>query len=118
MVQQRRNGLHSGGGYSARRRLDHRTPRLVRYTRTTDYRHDSVPDAADAVRALGEFTVGHTEDPADLEHPQDGYAAVVLPSTSGDVLTPVGRECLAGHVGSGGGFAGVRAAARTECGRP
>ncbi|MFE0387015.1 ThuA domain-containing protein [Streptomyces bungoensis] len=94
------------------------TSRLLVFTRTTDYRHDSIPAAVDAVRALGRFAVEHTEDPADLERPLDGFAAVVFLSTSGDVLTPDGRGRLAGYVESGGGFAGVHAAACTEYGWP
>ncbi|WP_416978308.1 ThuA domain-containing protein [Streptomyces sp. T028] len=90
------------------------TARLLVYTRTTAYRHDSIPDAVTAVQALDGFTVDHSEDPAALEAPLDGYAAVVFLSTSGEVLTPAGRERLAGYVGSGGGFVGVHAAACTE----
>ncbi|MEV8549137.1 ThuA domain-containing protein [Streptomyces glaucescens] len=93
-------------------------PRLLVYTRTTDYRHDSIPAAVAAVRALGEFDVEHTEDPAALEAALDGWAAVVFLSTSGDVLTPAGRERLAGYVEAGGGFVGVHAAACTEYGWP
>ncbi|MGW2614992.1 ThuA domain-containing protein [Streptomyces sp. NPDC001500] len=90
------------------------TARLLVYTRTADYRHDSLPAAFAAVRALEEFAVDHTEDPSALEDPLDGYAAVVFLSTSGEVLTPAGRERLAGYVEAGGGFAGVHAAACTE----
>jgi type 1 glutamine amidotransferase len=92
--------------------------RLLLYTRTTDYRHDSLPAAVAAVRGLGRFAVEHTEDPAVLERPLDGYAAVVFLSTSGDVLTPAGRSRLARYVDAGGGFAGVHAAACTEYGWP
>lgn len=77
------------------------TARLLVYTRTTDYRHDSIPDAIAAVSGLGEFVVDHTEDPAALEAALDGYAAVVFLSTSGAVLTPAGRERLAGYVEAG-----------------
>lgn len=94
------------------------TTRLLVCTRTTDYRHDSIPDAVAALRTLGGFDVEHTEDPAALEQPLDGYAAVVFLSTSGEVLTPAGRERLAAYVEAGGGFAGVHAAACTEYGWP
>ncbi|MEU0783585.1 ThuA domain-containing protein [Streptomyces sp. NPDC006173] len=93
------------------------TFRVLVYTRTADYRHDSIPAGIAAVRALGEaygFAVDATEDPAVLEAPLDAYAAVVFLSTSGDVLTPPGRERLAAYVDGGGGFAGVHAAACTE----
>jgi type 1 glutamine amidotransferase len=90
------------------------TARLLVYTRTTAYRHDSIPDAVTAVREIGAYTVDHTEDPAALEAPLDGYAAVVFLSTSGEVLSPDGRERLARYVEAGGGFAGIHAAACTE----
>ncbi|WP_340375074.1 ThuA domain-containing protein [Streptomyces sp. SS7] len=90
------------------------TARLLVYTRTTAYRHDSIPDAVTAVRALDGFEADHSEDPAALEAPLDGYAAVVFLSTSGEVLTPAGRERLSAYVGAGGGFVGVHAAACTE----
>ncbi|MFE9622249.1 ThuA domain-containing protein [Streptomyces sp. NPDC006527] len=90
------------------------TARLLVYTRTTAYRHDSIPDAVTAVRELGAYTVDHTEDPAALEAPLEGYAAVVFLSTSGEVLSPDGRERLARYVEAGGGFAGIHAAACTE----
>lgn len=89
-------------------------PRLLVYTRTTAYRHDSIPAGVAAVRTLGAFEVDATEDPAALERPLDRYAAVVFLSTSGEVLTPAGREQLAAYVESGGGFVGVHAAACTE----
>lgn len=89
-------------------------PRLLVYTRTTAYRHDSIPAAVAAVRTLGPFEVTATEDPAAFERPLTDYAAVVFLSTSGEVLTPTGRRHLAAHVESGGGFVGVHAAACTE----
>ncbi|CAL9398803.1 ThuA domain-containing protein [Streptomyces sp. Tu 3180] len=89
-------------------------PRLLLYTRTTAYRHASIPAAVAAVRTLGEFEADHTEDPAVLERPLDPYAAVVFLSTSGEVLTPAGRARLAAYVEGGGGFVGVHAAACTE----
>lgn len=44
-------------------------PRLLVYTRTTAYRHDSIPAAVAAVRTLGPFEVTATEDPAAFERP-------------------------------------------------
>ncbi|MFF4709141.1 ThuA domain-containing protein [Streptomyces sp. NPDC001288] len=89
-------------------------PRLLLHTRTTGYRHDSIPDAVAAVREFADFDVDATEDPAALEQSLDRYAAVVFLSTSGEILTPRGRARLAAHVEAGGGFAGVHAAACTE----
>ncbi|MFF5138753.1 ThuA domain-containing protein [Streptomyces sp. NPDC013157] len=89
-------------------------PRLLVHTRTTGYRHDSIPDALAAVRGFAGVDVDATEDPAALEQSLDGYAAVVFLSTSGEILTPAGRARLAAYVAAGGGFAGVHAAACTE----
>ena len=47
------------------------TARLLVYTRTTAYRHDSIPAGVEAVRTLGDFEVDHTEDPQALETPLD-----------------------------------------------
>ncbi|WP_395758415.1 ThuA domain-containing protein [Streptomyces althioticus] len=93
-------------------------PALLVHTRTTDYRHESIPAGIAALRAFGGFAVHAREDPAALEEPLDRYAAVVFLSTSGDVLTPAGRERLAAYVEGGGGFVGVHAAACTEYGWP
>ncbi|WP_030383087.1 MULTISPECIES: ThuA domain-containing protein [unclassified Streptomyces] len=95
-------------------------PRLLVYTRTTAYRHDSIPDAVAALRTLDPdgLAVDATEDPAALEADLAPYAAVVFLSTSGDVLTDAGRARLAAYVDGGGGFAGVHAATCTEYGWP
>ncbi|MGC4971410.1 ThuA domain-containing protein [Streptomyces sp. DT199] len=93
-------------------------PRLLVLTRTTGYRHDSIPAGIAALRTLGDFEVHATEDPAALEQSLDDHAAVVFLSTSGEILTPAGRERLAAYVEAGGGFVGVHAAACTECDWP
>ncbi|NBM19026.1 ThuA domain-containing protein [Streptomyces sp. GC420] len=92
-------------------------PRVLVYTRTTAYRHDSIPDGIEAFRELGAghgFAVEATEDPAVLEKGFDACAAVVFLSTSGDVLTDSARAALEAYMEDGGGFTGVHAAACTE----
>ena len=91
--------------------------RVLVYSRTTAYRHDSIPDAVAAVRDLGAahgFEVDATEDPGAFESPLGGYGVVVFLSTSGEVLTPAGREQFMAYLRDGGGFVGVHAAACTE----
>ncbi|WP_055494641.1 ThuA domain-containing protein [Streptomyces sp. TP-A0356] len=90
--------------------------RVLVFTRTTGYRHDSIPAAVAAVRGLGAghgFDVDATEDPNAFEADLDRYAAVVFHSTSGEVLTPAGRARLMAYT-QRGGFVGVHAAACTE----
>ncbi|MFY1698123.1 MULTISPECIES: ThuA domain-containing protein [unclassified Solwaraspora] len=92
--------------------------RVLVYSRTTGYRHESIPAGIAAVGALGAahgFAVDATEDPAAFT-PDNlrGYAAVVFLNTSGDVLDDAGRAAFEGYIGAGGGFVGVHAAADTE----
>ncbi|MFV2021968.1 ThuA domain-containing protein [Micromonospora sp. LOL_023] len=92
--------------------------RVLVYSRTTGFRHDSIPAGVAAVGDLGAahgFAVDATEDPADFT-PDNlrRYAAVVFLNTSGDVLDDAGRAAFAAYIGDGGGFVGVHAAADTE----
>lgn len=92
--------------------------RALVYTRTTRYRHDSIPAGIAALRELGRdsgFAVDATEEreaftPGNL----DGYRVVVFLSTSGEVLTDEGRAAFSRWVRAGGGFVGVHLAAGTE----
>lgn len=93
--------------------------RVLVYSRTTDYRHESIPAGVAALtqicRADG-FDVVATEDPAVLTAGElAGFAAVVFLSTSGATCGgPGGRAALEGFVRGGGGFAGVHAASTSE----
>ncbi len=98
-----------------------RTGRLsdvLLYTRTTGYRHDSIPAGTAALRELGQadgFRVEATEDPAVFTDASlAGRSAVVFLSTSGAVLTPNGRAALRSWMTAGGGFMGIHSAACTE----
>ncbi|MTE21937.1 ThuA domain-containing protein [Streptomyces sp. TRM43335] len=93
--------------------------RITVFTRTTGYRHDSIPHGVDAFRDLA-ATVGldvtATEDPEELVAALRGEdcRAVVFLSTSGVVLTAEGRRALRSYVEGGGAFVGVHAATTTE----
>jgi type 1 glutamine amidotransferase len=96
--------------------------RVLVFTRTAGFRHESIPAAVAAVRELGGehgFEVDHTEDPAAFE---DGalarYAAVVFLLTTGDVLGAEQEGAVERFVRAGGGFVGVHSAADTEYGWP
>lgn len=95
---------------------------LLVFTRTTGYRHDSIPAGVRMLRELGGeggFTATHTEDPGDFtDRNLARYRAVVWLNTSGDVLTEPGRAAFARYVAAGGGYAGVHNAANAEPGSP
>lgn len=88
------------------------------YTRTTGFRHGSIPAAVSALRALGAqrgWSVEATEDPAAFTPAHLGAQRVVaFVHTSGDVLDDAGRAALQGYLRGGGGFVGVHAATDTE----
>jgi type 1 glutamine amidotransferase len=92
--------------------------RALVYTRTTRYRHDSIPAGIAALRELGRdggFEVDATEEPSAFRPGNlDAYRVVVFLSTSGDVLDEEGRTAFEEWVRGGGGFVGVHLAAGTE----
>ncbi len=93
-------------------------PRLLVYSRTAGYRHDSIPAGIRALRLLGEqagCAVDATEDPAAFTTGGLArYTAVVFLSTSGDVLDDAGRDALRGYMAAGGAWLGIHGAATTE----
>lgn len=95
-----------------------REARVLVFTRTTGFRHDSIPDAIAALRRVGSetgFLVEATEDPAAFRDATlIAYRAVVFLLTTGDVLDGEGRLALERFVRSGGGWAGVHSASDTE----
>ncbi|MDQ7906436.1 ThuA domain-containing protein [Phytohabitans sp. ZYX-F-186] len=90
--------------------------RVLVFSRTTGFRHDSIPAGVRAMRELHP-RVAATEDPTALED-LTGVDAVVFLNTNGDVLTGAGRAELERYVRGGGGFLGVHSAAATEYGWP
>ncbi len=94
------------------------TPRILVYTRTTGWRHDSIPIAVDTLRALAAeagLEVDHTEDPSRFDAATLArYRAVVFASTTTDVLDAAGQRAFEAYVRGGGGFVGIHAAADTE----
>ena len=95
------------------------TARLLVYTRTTGYRHDSIPAGVGALSSLDGYSVDATEDPAVFRAGAlRDYAAIVFLSTSGEVLDEAGREALTGYMAAGGGWLGIHGASTTEYGWP
>lgn len=94
--------------------------RLLVFSRTTGFRHDSIPAGIAAVERLGAghgFDVDATEDPGAFTRENLArYAAVVFMSSSGVVFDDGQRAAFREYVESGGGFVGVHAASTTERG--
>ncbi|WP_326687047.1 ThuA domain-containing protein [Streptomyces sp. NBC_01795] len=92
--------------------------KVLVFSKTAGFRHDSIPDGIAAIRQLGAengFTVKATEDAAAFTPKKlAAYDAVVFLSTTGDVLNETQQKAFEGYIGDGGGYVGVHAAADTE----
>lgn len=92
--------------------------RILVFTRTTGWRHDSIPAAIATLRALGgaaALEVEHTEDPSRFDPATlVRYRAVVFANTTLDVLDASQQAAFERYVGAGGGFVGIHSAADTE----
>ncbi|MET7904564.1 ThuA domain-containing protein [Streptomyces sp. NPDC005355] len=92
--------------------------RVLVFSKTAGFRHDSIPDGIAAIEDLGArggFAVDATEDAAAFTPDNLArYDAVVFLSTTGDVLDAGQQSAFEGYVGAGGGYVGVHAAADTE----
>ncbi|POX40174.1 glycosyl hydrolase [Streptomyces sp. Ru73] len=92
--------------------------RVLVFSKTAGFRHDSIPEGITTVKELGAqhgFAVDATEDAgafttANLAR----YDAVVFLSTTGDVLDSAQQTAFEKYIAAGGGYVGVHAAADTE----
>src|SRR5690242_10738859 len=85
--------------------------RVLVFSKTAAFRHDSIPAGIAAIRTLGSqngFAVDATEDggaftTANLAQ----YQAVIWLSTTGDVLNATQQTAFESYVNGGGGYVGV-----------
>jgi type 1 glutamine amidotransferase len=86
------------------------------FSRTTGFRHASIPAGIAALFDLGAthgFTVLATEDAAEF-HRLTAYQVVIFLNTSGDVLDDPQRAAFEAYIRAGGGYVGVHSASNTE----
>ncbi|WDV55699.1 ThuA domain-containing protein [Streptomyces coeruleorubidus] len=97
---------------------DAEAKRVLVFSKTAGFRHDSIPEGVAAVRQLGEqggFTVDATENAGAFTSSNlRRYDAVVFLSTTGDVLDARQQRAFEGYIRAGGAYVGVHAAADTE----
>jgi type 1 glutamine amidotransferase len=101
--------------------LDARAPagtRVLVFSRTAGFRHESIAAGVAAIRTLGErhaFAVAHTEEPTAFSPDSiSRFSAVVFLNTTGNVLDATQEAVFENYIRAGGGFAGVHSAADTE----
>jgi uncharacterized protein len=99
-----------------------RAERVLVFTKTAEFRHESIPAAVAALRGLAErhdLAVDHTEDAAAFSDGKLGrYRVVVFANTTGDVLGDAEQRAFEAYIAGGGGYLGLHAAADTEYGWP
>ena len=95
---------------------------ILVFSRTTGYRHASIPAAITAIEVLGafnNFAVEATEDPTAFNDANLArFDAVVFLSTTGDVLEESQQTAFERYIRAGHGFVGVHSASDTEYGWP
>ena len=93
-------------------------PRVLVFSKTTGFRHDSIPTAVDAVRKLGTehgFSVVATEDSSVFTDANLAkFDTVVFLLTIGDVLNEAEKAAFEKFIRAGGGYVGVHSATDTE----
>ena len=92
--------------------------RVLVFSKTTGFRHDSIDEGIAAIQALGaanDFQVDATEDASVFRAGILGhYDTVVFLSTTGDVLNAAQQTAFEDYIQGGGGYTGIHAAADTE----
>ncbi|MCB9308388.1 MAG: ThuA domain-containing protein [Lewinellaceae bacterium] len=95
-------------------------PRILVFSKTEGYRHQSIPVATAALRRLCAdhgIAMDTTEDAADFtEKNLKRYNAVVFLCTTGDVLNPAQETAFQRYIQAGGGYVGIHSATDTEYG--
>jgi type 1 glutamine amidotransferase len=93
-------------------------PRLLVFTKTTGYRHESIPAAIQAVRELGArngFDVTATEDASTFTAGGLApYDAVMFALTTADVLDNAQQTAFEAYIRGGHGYVGIHSASDTE----
>ncbi len=97
---------------------DTREIKVLIFSKTTSYRHESIPAGIAAIRELGkqhDFTVDTTENSQSFnEKTLRNYNVIIFLNTTGDVLNDAQQLEMNRWVQAGGGFVGIHAAADTE----
>ena len=92
--------------------------RVLIFSRTTEYRHESIPNAIATITALGAangYVTEATEDPTAFTATNLArFQVVVFALTSGDPLDAAGQTAFEAWIAAGGSWVGIHSAADTE----
>jgi cytochrome c len=92
--------------------------RVLVFSKTGGFRHDSIPHGIQLVQALGAahgFSVDTTEDASRFTRKRlAAYRVVIFLNTTGEVLNNRQQAAFEAYIRNGGGWVGVHSAADTE----
>src|SRR5688572_1951837 len=92
--------------------------RILVFSKTTAFRHESIPSGIEAIKKLGlehHIQVDTTENAGSFnEENLKRYKAVIFLNTTGDVLNPEQQNDFERFIQAGGGYVGIHAATDTE----
>ena len=92
--------------------------RVLVFSRTMGFYHESIPSGIAAIQKLGKengFRVDTTKDATKFTAENlKKYRAIIFLSTTQDVLNEEQEAAMEGYIRAGGGFVGIHAAADTE----
>ncbi|HYG41244.1 MAG TPA: ThuA domain-containing protein [Cytophagales bacterium] len=92
--------------------------RVLVFSKTAGFRHESIPAGIEAIKKLGiknGFSVDTTENASAFhEENLEKYNAVIFLNTTGDVLNKQQQNDFERFIQAGGGFVGIHAATDTE----
>jgi cytochrome c len=91
--------------------------KVLVFTKTEGFRHDSIPAGIAAIRMLAKdngFQIDATEDATQFATDNlANYAAVIFLNTTGDVLDVAQQAAFKAYIESGGGYVGIHSASDT-----
>ncbi|SDH50484.1 cytochrome c [Dyadobacter soli] len=93
-------------------------PRVLIFSKTLRYYHESIPNGIQAIMKLGQSNGFDVDTTKSAEHFNDQnlqkYAAVIWLSTTGDVLNAPQQEAFERYIRSGRGYVGIHSASASE----
>jgi len=92
--------------------------KVLVFSKTAGFRHDSIPDGIAMIEQLGamnHFAVDTSEDSSLFSDANlANYRAVIFLNTTGDILDPNQQAGFQHYIEMGGGFVGIHSASDTE----
>ncbi|ACE83872.1 discoidin domain-containing protein [Cellvibrio japonicus] len=97
---------------------DSNCPQVLVFSKTSGFRHGSIPAGIAMVEAIGAahgYSVTASEDASLFTATNLAqYTTVVFMNTTGDIFTPAQKAAFQAYIESGGGYVGTHSAADTE----